>query len=782
MKFPRITFRRALFFGAVLLVLAGVAAPYFHADRFGRRIHRALEESLGRRVEMEDVRFNLFRGPGFSLRKVVIWDHPSVSIEPLAYVASIEARISLSSLWTGRLEFSSLRLVNPSVNLARTGSGAWNLQPVLGRASGAQIPEIHVRSGRLNFKSGDLKSVFYFRNADVDVVYTRGGAGPLEIEFSGEPARTDRATVAFGRLTGRGRWQAGPDGHGWLRLDMRLERSAIGELFAVLYGRDVGVHGWGAASVRIEGPAADLGIAGNLQLEEIHRWDLMPPYAQGGPLKFQGRLDLRSQDLRLETVPEINSALIVRFRATNLLSAPQWACSLTLRRLAIGPVLDVARHMGAAVPAEIVSEGGIDGVVGFSPGDGFQGSLDVPDARVQVPPGPAVRFRNARLLLDGQRIQLLSAAVGTDGGDEAELKGEFALGAGGVDLSIHAVKLGISRSASETGLLLATARLPLLDAFRGGSLAGKLRYQRTTNTAGQWSGSLGLRETTIAIPGIAEPLSVTSAKMEIHPGQVLLKDIRAEIAGATVTGEYHQAPGAKRPDRWHCRLSEIDAATVERLLMPSLRRERSFLSRTLGLGRPALPGWLEERHTEGILEMETFILADLRFESFKARVFWDAGRLEVTDFDAELRNGQANGHLSVDLRGFEPVFEAGARVRAMSWKGGRLDGDALIRSRGVGPQFGLNLRGEGSLDGSGIFAGPDLRLRNVSAEYELAWRRGQPMLAFRDVRLSTDKTVFIGKGSTQPDGLLRVDLSSGDENFRLSGGLFPLNLRLEPAR
>ncbi len=56
------------------------------------------------------------------------------------------------------------------------------------------------------------------------------------------------------------------------------------------------------------------------------------------------------------------------------------------------------------------------------------------------------------------------------------------------------------------------------------------------------------------------------------------------------------------------------------------------------------------------------------------------------------------------------------------------------------------------------------------------------MLALRDVRFSTDKTVFIDKGSTQADGALRVDLSSGEESFRLSGGLFPLNLRLEPAR
>ena len=48
----------------VLLLIAGVAAPSFTADQYGRRLQASLERALGRRVEIGKVRFNLFKGPG----------------------------------------------------------------------------------------------------------------------------------------------------------------------------------------------------------------------------------------------------------------------------------------------------------------------------------------------------------------------------------------------------------------------------------------------------------------------------------------------------------------------------------------------------------------------------------------------------------------------------------------------------------------------------------------------------------------------------------------------
>lgn len=75
--------------GCALLVIAGVVAPYWSADRYAARIRSGIESALGRRVELGDVHFNLFTGPGFSISRVVIHEDPAFGREPFAYVGSL---------------------------------------------------------------------------------------------------------------------------------------------------------------------------------------------------------------------------------------------------------------------------------------------------------------------------------------------------------------------------------------------------------------------------------------------------------------------------------------------------------------------------------------------------------------------------------------------------------------------------------------------------------------------------------------------------------------------
>jgi len=89
---------------------------------------------------------------------------------------------------------------------------------------------------------------------------------------------------------------------GNLDLEVRLDQSSMGELVTLIHGHDIGVHGQVSGQATLRGPLSGLDVSGRLQLSEIHRWDLLPPYAQGGPLNFRGTLDLLSQNLDLETV------------------------------------------------------------------------------------------------------------------------------------------------------------------------------------------------------------------------------------------------------------------------------------------------------------------------------------------------------------------------------------------------------------------------------------------------------------------------------------------------
>ena len=271
MKRRKKTLGRALLLAAVLVLAAGVIAPFVRADRFSARIREALEQALDRQVEIAGpVRFRLFRRPGFSVGNVIIHDDPAMGLEPFAYVTSLEAGVRLSSLWHRRLEFSNLRLVEPSVNLVKSRAGSWNYPPLLDRAfgpspaDGAAMPAIQVRSGRLNFKFGDTKSVFYFSNADVDVSPSSGSEPALRLRFSGEPARTDRLAQGFGAMSGGGRLILSREGENRVELNVRLQRSAIAEVLTLLRGRWMGLEGFVASEARLEGPVSNVEITGRI--------------------------------------------------------------------------------------------------------------------------------------------------------------------------------------------------------------------------------------------------------------------------------------------------------------------------------------------------------------------------------------------------------------------------------------------------------------------------------------------------------------------------------------
>ena len=117
---------RRLFLSVVaLLLIFGIAAPFVTLNRLTGRIKIALQNSLHRRVDIGDVHLNLFTGPGFTVENVLIYEDPSIGIEPFASVLSLEARVRLSYLWTGTWNFlpspwKTPALISPS---RRTLSG-----------------------------------------------------------------------------------------------------------------------------------------------------------------------------------------------------------------------------------------------------------------------------------------------------------------------------------------------------------------------------------------------------------------------------------------------------------------------------------------------------------------------------------------------------------------------------------------------------------------------------------------------------------------------------------
>ena len=71
-------------------------------------------------------------------------------------------------------------------------------------------------------------------------------------------------------------------------MQVRLEQSAFGEIIALIRGDNAGIHGTVSARVRLAGPLDDIKISGKMQVQDVHRWDLMPPHEQGWPFQIAG--------------------------------------------------------------------------------------------------------------------------------------------------------------------------------------------------------------------------------------------------------------------------------------------------------------------------------------------------------------------------------------------------------------------------------------------------------------------------------------------------------------
>lgn len=784
MTAPRVTLGRVVLAAALLLVAAAIAAPYLHADRFGRRVRESLENALGRKVEMEDVRFNLLRGPGFSLRKVVIHEDPAFGVEPLAYVSSIQTRVRLLSLLGGKLEFANLRLVEPSVNLVKSSAGPWNFQRLLGLAAAADLPEIRVERGRLNFKFGDTKSAFYITGADIDLEPPSAPGQPFGVRFAGEPARTDRAGIGLGRVTGYGRWQPSRAGEGRLDLELILETTPLADVSALLRGSDLGIHGKVAGTARLSGPLSAIDVEARLELRDLHRWDTMPPYAEGGVLDCRGRLDLPRQTIEIATVRGDEPALPVevRFRAADYLTHPRWAVTTAVSGAPLAPVIDVLRHLGVALPDSLSNQGKVDGAAGFSPASGLNGVFRVTQAQPSLSGGSQeMLVEYARVVLDGGRARLAEGSLRSGGGETARLEAGWTADFRLSDLMVSTDSMDLAWLRSGATPLMGLTESPLPGSISGGRWSGAVRYHRAPPEAGEWSGTLRLRQATALLSLFAEPVSDLAGTVVVKGERLSMSGLQARLGRVRVEGDYHYAPAARRPHSFRWRIAEIDAAELERLLAPALRRPPGLLARALGFGWPASPNWLRDLRAEGVVNIGAVSLGGAAFKNVGARVFWDATRLELAGLHARLEGGEVESRLLVDLQGPEPAYELRGQLRSLGWKNGTIEGDGLLRTRGTGAALVRNLMLDGDFRGQSLGLLSELPAGSATGCYELFWDRNHARLRLKNLRFAAGEEVFTGAGDTSADGTLSVQLLAQQGTVHLAGRLAPFHLEAGPA-
>jgi len=768
--------RRSLLIALLTVVVFGLAAPFLNANRFRPRIQAALEAALNRPVHLGAVHLNLFTGPGFTVDDVQIDDDPAAGIEPFAHVESMQARIRWTSLFAGNLAFSSLRLNTPSVNVVRMPSGPWNIQPLLDHRpqSGAPrrfaIPDIQIRGGRIDFKFGDTKSVFYISDADVDVYANENG--DVVIRFSGAPARTDQASPSFGELTARGLLQSGTNGEDQLSMGVHLDRTAISEITRLFNGRDIGVHGFVLANAKLAGPLSNIGITGDLNISDVHRWDLMPSPGEGWTLNYRGSLDLNGHHLDLATAaaPTPPDPVSAEFVLDSYLIAPKWSGNLQFHDLPAASLVETARHLGAPFPPGVQVEGKVQGAIGYSSQSGATGQLTLANAAVKFPQGGSAQFDSAHVQIADGKMVLAPSSVDMEDGQSAQVEGEYAF-----DNTHAAFRIATTQLTAAAAHLFDAAPIPLIEHLRQGSWKGWISYEQTAGNPPVWSGQYELQNAVVDIPGLASPVRIAAASVQMNGAEIQITRMRGRAGTVKFDGEYRYQPAAVHPHRLRIAIPELQIAEVERLMLPALRRSEGFLARAFRLRDQPLPKWLEERDADITVQVPALMYGESPLGELRAHAVWRGASINVPDLEWRLDDTHAAGKMSVNLAKGEPAYQLSGTMENFDYRSGQLDADGELITSGTGADLLLNLRSTGTFEGRGIVLAPDAEMRAVSGSFRVAAANGIPRLLLSNVLVSQGADTLTGQGSSQPDGHLVLELTTGRRQVRLTGMLLPLH-------
>ena len=249
---------RLLWVAAVVaaILLLTFVPPLINANRYQRQIAHSIGASLGRPVHLDNASLHLLPVPGLTLSNFVVSEDPAFGAEPTIRANTVEATLRLVSLWRRPVEFSTVRFVEPSVNLVRNAQGRWNLGDVLLHAShvntaptaqthagpAPRFPYIEATGGRVNIKLGDEKLPFSL--TDAEFALWLPSPSEWRVRLKGEPARTDTNLNDPGTLRMEAELQRAETANG-IPVDLHLSwhDAPLGEASRLVNGDDLGWRG-----------------------------------------------------------------------------------------------------------------------------------------------------------------------------------------------------------------------------------------------------------------------------------------------------------------------------------------------------------------------------------------------------------------------------------------------------------------------------------------------------------------------------------------------------------
>jgi hypothetical protein len=442
-------------------------------------------------------------------------------------------------------------------------------------------------------------------------------------------------------------------------------------------------------------------------------------------------------------------------------------------------MMETIEHLGSPIPKDVVTGGSATGAVVYSPESGFRGQLKLDAVTLRLPGKAAAHIEQARLIAAGDILELPAATLRFDNASTL-VDGSYDRVARALNARFSARALPIATLKSALGATVPAPFSGLLETASEGMCSGALRLEQSGDAPGEWSAEADVRDTKINLPALSEPARVSAAHVSVSGARFALSQIDAEVGGMLLGGEAAFHPDAARPYRLNLTSREVDAGKVETLLAPALHPRQGFLQRTLHIGRPAPPHWLDDWRAEGVIEAGTLMVNELAFKNARLSFTWDAAELEAKPVSAVFEDGALSGTLSASLGPAAPRYKFSGRVDDLRWSGGTSTIEGVAEASGTGAALLKSLRMKGSVRGQSLTLLADKDLRAFAGRCDVNWNAGTPEFRFTDLLVRLPQEELKGSGGTTKEGKLQFDLSGEGARYQLRGEVSPLKLELLP--
>ncbi|MGH9796294.1 MAG: AsmA family protein [Candidatus Acidiferrales bacterium] len=689
----RRVFRRLLWL-LVLLVAGFVTVSLaLRNRRIASALERRLSASVGRSVDVGHFDVSLWEGLQLRANFVNVEEDPRFGHEYFLLAERVTAGLRWTALFSGRIEFDSLVLTRPSLNLVRNADGQWNLEnwlpwpadasqaatPPSAPASAVRFQDLRIRNGRINFKRGPDKHPFAV--VGVDGAVERAGEGRWEIDVTGHPMRSGVMVQQPGMIHVRGRLGGTSARLRPADLAVRWQQVSLSDALRLLAGFDYGVRGQldiegriGAPAPAADQPAGSLWrLAGVARLTGMHRWDLPPRDSDPSV-----NLVLDAQWWPALARAEVTRAAIeapgslVRGFGFAQWGRPPAHTAVADPPLSPGPdsqfhfvssgisLNDLFRWYPAfrpGVPPEILVEGhtGMDLLIEGWPPRIERLVMATGGARMRVPgvtealamTGTVLRYGRTRGRVD---IGPAMLRLGAPGAAATSLRLEASAAPG----APWKFRSSVSGQVGDTQALLHAASALGFSAPRRWAAAGwqaqgsadvRLAWQGTLFPfAAAPQGDIRLRRARLSTPALSDAIAIGSASIELYEAgnRIDLQNVRA--LGATWNGSLR----SRGSEPWDFSLDAdaLDLSVAHRWLVPG--GQPSLLQRlAVGKGpRASLPDALGGLRARGRIQVQQLRIAPFALGALRGRVTLDAStpwRLELDEAQAAFFGGSVAG-------------------------------------------------------------------------------------------------------------------------------------------